>query len=273
MKNTFLAAFFVTLFLSGCTTVSATSKPVGENGEKSIFPGSDNPLGKSSVVIPEGAASESILSCKSKEVEYIPIPAVPAAGYTDIEIDPVLKKSKAVTKPWPTDPIKVNKLLTNISTNISQSSRKVSGGIGVGIFSASHSRQQYVVDFMKWRAEPLNTLNNKQLGWVRVGVGMRVVVDITKSDGSLSGTLLALAASAKAGKVEGSISTELIGIDAKEVTQAMPFTVDLSEGNIQKVIEALAIVKTKLYDDTTTVSPNLIAKIECASTQECKKDK
>lgn len=53
-------------------------------------------------------------------------------------------------------------------------------------------------------------------------------------------------------------------MDAKETTQAMPFTVDLSDGNIQKVVEALAIVKTKLYDDTTKVFPNLIARIECA---------
>lgn len=120
---------------------------------------------------------------------------------------------------------------------------------------------------MKWRAEPLSTADGKQLGWVRVGAGMRVLVNITKDDGSATGSLLALAVSAKAGKVEGSISMELIGIDAKEVTQAMPFTVDLSEGNIQKVIEALAIVKTKLYDHSTTVSPNLIAKIECAPNQ------
>ena len=195
--------------------------------------------------------------------------ALPAGGYTRINI--VNNKASSVTENWPLPPQEVNKLLTNISTNITQSSKDASGGIG-GIFSASHSQKQYVIDFMKWRAEPLITTDDKALGWVRVGAGLRLIVNITKDDGSASGSLFALAVSAKAGKVDGSISTELIGMDSKEVTQAMPFTVDLSEGNIQKVVEALAIVKTKLYDDTTTVLPNLIARIQCAPVEK-KKDK
>ncbi|CAG9268271.1 hypothetical protein PUN4_550229 [Paraburkholderia unamae] len=92
---------------------------------------------------------------------------------------------------------------------------------------------------------------------------MRVIVNLAKDDGSIAGGLFGLAASAKANRIQGSISAELIGVDAPEFTQAMPFTVDLSESNIQKVIEALAVVKTKLYDKGTILRPNLIARIEC----------
>ncbi|EOA03840.1 hypothetical protein HFRIS_015821 [Herbaspirillum frisingense GSF30] len=117
---------------------------------------------------------------------------------------------------------------------------------------------------MKWRAEPIVSIDGKEYGWGRVGAGMRIIINLTKTDGAANGSLLALAISAKAGQVVGEISTELIGIDSNEVSMAMPFTVDLSEGNIQRVIEALAVVKAKLYDSTTTLTPNLIARIDCA---------
>lgn len=219
--------------------------------------------GAKSIVVPEGDKIQTILSCRSKRIDYVPIPALPAGGYTKIEVDTTNNKTKAVLAPWPSSAASVNKLLTNISTDITQSTADISSGFG-NIFSGSHSNKQYVIDFMKWRAEPLYTTDNKSLGWVRVGVGLRLIVNITEDNGSAGGSLLALAISAKAGRVKGSISTELIGMDAPQITQAMPFTIDLSEGNIQKVIEALAIVKAKLYDSNTTIYPNLIAKIVCA---------
>jgi len=208
----------------------------------------------------------SILNCPSKRVDYIPIPPLPAGGYTEIKIENNV--AKPVVEGWPTgsgSAEKVNALLTNIATDIASSEVGGSGEVA-SIFSASHSHKQYVIDFMKFRIEPLTTAADvtTPLGWVRVGAGMRVVVDITKSDGSVSGSLIALAANAKANKLEGFMSVELIGIDAKETTASMPFTVDLSEGNVQKVIEALAVVKTKLYDPTTTVRPNFIARVECS---------
>ncbi|WP_141639857.1 hypothetical protein [Cupriavidus basilensis] len=49
-----------------------------------------------------------------------------------------------------------------------------------------------------------------------------MIVNIEKDDGSASRNLFALAASAKAGKVERSISTELNGVDAPEFTTDLP---------------------------------------------------
>lgn len=267
MNTTICCAALLAFTLAGCSTVAG---PViaSDTGNKSVVAIPKGDISKTAVV-PDAGGTQSILACPSKRIEYTPIPALPAGGYTDIEIDTAANRSRAVLKPWPDTPQGVNALLTNIATNITQSEAAASGGFG-GIFSASHSKKQYVIDFMKWRAEPLTTTDNTTLGWVRVGAGLRLIVEITKDDGSASGSLLALAVNAKAGKVEGSISTELIGMDAKEVTQAMPFTVDLSEGNIQKVVEALAIVKTKLYDPSATVHPNLIARIECAPLEEKK---
>ncbi|KRB99803.1 hypothetical protein ASE11_09020 [Hydrogenophaga sp. Root209] len=58
---------------------------------------------------------------------------------------------------------------------------------------------------------------------------------------------------------------ELIGLDDSQIAQAVPFNVDLSESNIQKIAEALAIVKAKMYDASTTVSPSAIARMQCGA--------
>lgn len=216
----------------------------------------------SGVAANAAATTESILSCSSKKIDYTPIPPLPAGGYTTVRLN-ADGKQRVVYQDWPATPKDVNKLLTNISTNITLSEENGSGGLA-SIFSASRAHRQYVIDFMKFRIEPLTSAEDKASGWVRVGAGLRLIVNLTKNEGSASGSLLALAASVKAGKTEGFISAELIGIDSPEASLAMPFTVDLSEGNVQKVMEALAIVKAKLYEGNTTLAPNLIARVECA---------
>jgi len=252
-----LAILSLTLvLLAGCTTVPSSAAA----NEPTTVNASDAKV--KTYTLPTQSSS-SILSCPSKRVDYYPVPALPTGGYTVIGID-AAGKPQPSAKNWPDKAEDVNKLLTNISTDISMS--ELGGSVSGGpIFSGSHSSKQYVIDFMKYRVEPLTTTDGTDLGWVRVGAGLRVVVDITKDDGSASGSLIALAISAKADKVAGSMSVELIGMDSKEATSSMPFTVDLSEGNIQKVIETLAIVKTKLYDGATTLYPNLIARMECAA--------
>lgn len=242
------------------TTVVSSRAP--ENpGESTASSGTLRSVGTTSVVPNIGGVTE-IIACPIQRLRYSPIPALPAGGYTDVVINDSTHTAVAVLKNWPATAVLTNKLLTNISTNVSMSDESASGSVAT-FFSANHSKKKYVIDFMKWRGEPLTDTNGKHIGWARVGAGLRLIVDIKKDDGSASGNLFALAASVKAGKVDGSISTELIGVDAPEFTQAMPFTIDLSEGNIQKVVEALAVVKTKLYDKNTLLKPNLIARIEC----------
>ena len=87
---------------------------------------------------------------------------------------------------------------------------------------------------------------------------------MTTIDASLSsGGLIPIAISAKAGLTRGEITADVIGMDSSDITLAMPFTSDLSEGSIQSVIEALAIIKAKLHEESTTVDPHFIARIEC----------
>ena len=169
MKIMNIGVVAVAIILAGCSTLGTPAESLSASGgqPEAFTPHSPD----KSFVVPEGGATSSILSCPSKRVDYIPIPALPAGGCTDVSIDPRTKKSVATHKNWPADAGKVNELLTNIATNISLSTQELSGSVGGGLFSGSRSEKQYVIDFMKWRAEPLSTSDDKQLGWVRVGAG------------------------------------------------------------------------------------------------------
>lgn len=210
-----------------------------------------------------GDGTTRIFSCPTGHLVYVPLPPIATWGYTEVAVganNAVSTKSTA----WPAGAAAVHKLLTNISTNITQTSDEFSGVV-TGIGTGSRRNRNYVIDFMKWRAEPLTDSNGQALGWARVGVGLRLVVVVTSGDVDLSGSLLSLAAGAKSGRVSGSISVELIGLDDSQIAQAVPFNVDLSESNIQKIAEALAIVKAKMYDASTTVSPSAIARMQCGA--------
>lgn len=197
---------------------------------------------------------------------YVPLPAFSAPNYSFIKIDTDGKPIR-ITEYWPTDTSLINKLLPNISTAVAVTN--INGSINAGgIFGASTHREQITIDFMKYRSEPISSADGKAVMYARLGAGMRLQINITTSETNLGGSIMAIAASAKAGKTSGMISTDVIGIDANDVTLSMPFTSDLSEGSIQKIIEALAVVKSKLNDPSTTLVPQFIANIKCDQRQE-----
>lgn len=213
-----------------------------------------------SVVLAErlGAAGSPFL-CNGN-LEYIPLPTFAAANYTEFSI----KNGEVVStsKEWPDTSEKINKLLPNISTQIGMLKGNQSGSIG-GIFGASSHREHFAIDFMKYRSEDIVDSSKKVIAYGRIGAGMRLIVDVITTEASVGGSLFALAASAKAGRTSGQISVDVIGMDAKDITLSMPFTTDLSEGSIQKIIEALAVVKSRINDPGTTLTPQFIARINC----------
>lgn len=208
-----------------------------------------------------GAANSPLLCVKG--VNYTPLPHFDASTYTDS----VTENGMTVTKelPWPTSTAEINAKLPNIATEIGVTTFSVGGTIA-GIFGLNKTSKSIAIDFIKYRSEPLQIVDEatvKTLTYARIGVGMRLLVDLTKIDADFSGSLMSLAAGVKAGKTAGTISAELMGIDSSDVTQAMPFTSDLSEASVQRVIEAMAVVKSRLSDEKTKLRPQILARITC----------
>lgn len=240
-------AFMGTLLLAACAQTNFPS------------PQTDTKPTKTTAVITEGNSS-SPLTCDGITV-YRPLPAFPASNYQEISTNN--GKITATHKAWPSTNAEVNKLLPNISSEISV--EKLDQSLGIGPFvNAEGAQRRITIDFMKFRSEPVYDNSGNVMLYSRIGAGLRLTLNIATTDVSLgSGSLLAIALSARDGQTKGEISANIIGMNNKDITLSMPFTSDVSEGSILKIIEALAVIKAKLHDTATQLDPQFIAKIDC----------
>ncbi len=264
--TTTFSLLLATAALSGCAVVPSTGTPTS-----SATPAPARSPTLWSQINPkalERPADPQTLQTCPYGIRYIPVPPIPVSNYTVFARVPNTERWESQTLPWPVkagteevDAEKVNKLLPNISSNIADLRHSMAGDFTV--FNANTQQRHYVFDFTKWRAEQIEA-GGHTVGLVRLGAGLRVTVRLNAKHGWAGGSLLNLAASLKGERVEGSIETELIGIDAPDITMAFPFTTDLSESNIQRILESLGVLKAKLYNDKTAIVPHMLAKIECA---------
>lgn len=199
------------------------------------------------------------------DLRYVPVPAFQANDYTTIKL---VGNTPTVTRvDFPTSTAEINKLLPNLSMDVS--SEEVAGGGQVYWFKTDLNHRKIVMDFMKSRTEPIVDASNNFYGYGRVGAGLRLKIDLWTSESSFDGSLIGLAASAKAKTAYGRITAETVGLDNSDVTLSMPFSADFSEGSIQKIIEALAVIKSRLHDQAnTTLVPHFLARVTCAKPME-----
>jgi len=118
-----------------------------------------------------------------------------------------------------------------------------------------------VMDYMKYRAEPIyDELSGEFLGNGKVGVGLRIKAKVKTYKANLNlGSLLALGVESKNGNIQGEISIDIIGMDSKDITNLVPLTSQIDESSIQMALQALATIKSKIYEPDTLLTPHLIA--------------
>lgn len=240
------------LMLSACSTIAANSAPLST---VITLPGDGAEQGK---------ALTELMSCDG-DLRYIPVPAFQANDYTTVQL---VSNTPTVTRvAFPSDTAEINKLLPNLSMDVS--SEEIAGGGQVFGFNTGLTHRKIVMDFMKSRTEPIVDASNKFYGYGRVGAGLRLKIDLWTSESSFDGSLIGLAASAKAKTAYGRITAETVGLNNSDVTLSMPFNADFSEGSIQKIIESLAVIKSRLHDtQNTTLVPHFLARVTCAKATE-----
>lgn len=240
------------LVLSACSTLAANPAPLS-----------------TVVTLPEskaeqGKALTELMSCDGG-LRYIPVPAFQAIDYTTVKL---VSNTPTVTRvAFPSSTDEINKLLPNLSMDVSSEEL---GGDGQALwFKSGLNHRRIVMDFMKTRTEPIVDASNNFYGYGRVGAGLRLKIDLSTSESSFDGSLIGLAASAKAKTAYGRITAETVGLNNSDVTLSMPFSADFSEGSIQKIIEALAVIKSRLHDNSnTTLVPHFLARVTCAKATE-----
>ncbi|MEH6413921.1 hypothetical protein [Pseudomonas sp. CGJS7] len=68
-------------------------------------------------------------------------------------------------------------------------------------------------------------------------------------------SLFAMGMAAKLGQTKGNLSVRVFGLTGKPIYDLLPSPSDLSEGSIQSAIEAVALIRSKIYDEGVIVMP------------------
>lgn len=164
-------------------------------------------------------------------------------------------------------------LLPNETVEIQISEITKEGGLslkGAAAISAKNTSYQVTMDYVKFvTVNVVDTLsfgknNNVEnlsiFSYARVGVGLRVVASIeTRKKGINLGDLFAIGFAASKNEVSGSLSVNIIGIESQEITSLLPMPSEISSSSIQNAMQALATIKSKIYDGEVEIRPQIIS--------------
>ncbi len=127
-------------------------------------------------------------------------------------------------------------------------------------FSAKNSTYLLVFDFIKGDVEQVCNKDRKPITTATVGIGVRVKARITTREAGFGiNSIGDLAAAAKAEKIQGQLYVQSIGVDSQSISDLMPFTADISQNSVQVIMQSLAAIKAKMWDDKTRLTPYLVS--------------
>lgn len=189
---------------------------------------------------------------------YIPIEPT-TVKYVEVYDDSI---KGFITKPWDAISQKdKRKLLPNQSAQVSMRKISVSGELSYmpAAISADIGSYEVIMDYMKYRIEDA-IVDSIWLGTGRIGIGLRIKASVvtTKENLNLSG-LMGLGAEVSNSNLSGYLAVDIIGVDSKDITNYLPLTSKLDETSIQNALQAIATIKSKIWDEGIHITPHLIA--------------
>ncbi|MBN3215931.1 hypothetical protein [Pectobacterium polaris] len=124
--------------------------------------------------------------------------------------------------------------------------------------SKSTGNYKITLDYGKFRDD---VMGDPKVGVpVRVGIGVRIIVDITTAETDLDiGNLFAVAIAAKQGYLRGQIEVLKIGIDSPSLNLVLPPPAVISDTSVQNALQAAALIRAKIYDKDTILTPHILA--------------
>ena len=126
---------------------------------------------------------------------------------------------------------------------------------GMANLSASGSAYKVTRDYLKYRTDYLGGV------FYVSGVGIRLKATIvTNEAGLVLSNLYGLGAAASKKQASGMLELELIGISGKPVSLPFDYTT-LSAESIAAAAQALAVIKSKMYDDDIRIWPQIAGTI------------
>lgn len=154
------------------------------------------------------------------------------------------------------------RFLSNETVLVSVAEYSGDGGLGYGpvSFSVKGSSYRITMDYMKFATLREITEERVLLGYKRVGVGLRIIANVTAMESGINlGDLFSIGLAAKANKITGNLMLEVIGIKSKDVTSVLPLPSEINQSTIQSAMQAMATIKSKIYENGTELYPQVMA--------------
>jgi len=123
-------------------------------------------------------------------------------------------------------------------------------------------KSTYVViyDYAQTQTIHLKDSAEKLNYYALVGVSVRMVARINaKSAGINLSDIFSLGVAASASKITGSLEVRVNGINSQQINSIIPVTADLSTSSISNALQAVATIKSHIYDDSTKITPQFLA--------------
>lgn len=128
-----------------------------------------------------------------------------------------------------------------------------------GTVSGQAGSYEVIMDYMKYKVDHIYD-GSKYLGIGKVGIGLRIVAEVITFKSNINlGSLLSLGAQAQQNNLSGSIIIDVIGIDSKDVTNLLPLTSEIDQSSIQSALQALASIKSRIYEKGVMITPHRVA--------------
>ncbi|MDO9355540.1 MAG: hypothetical protein Q7T55_17695, partial [Solirubrobacteraceae bacterium] len=129
---------------------------------------------------------------------------------------------------------------------------------GPASITAEAGSYTITLDYAKFTTLKVVLDNGSCAGFTKVGVGMRITARITTFEAGIDvSSLFGLGVAAKAGKLKGQLSIDIIGMESSQITDLITLPVDISESSIQTALQSLSAIKSKIYDNPTNLYPQI----------------
>ena len=125
--------------------------------------------------------------------------------------------------------------------------------------SVNHKIYTVIYDYTQTQTILINDPSANANYYALVGISVRMVARITsKSSGVNLANLYSLSLAADKKKIAGSLEVRVNGISSQQIN-ALPVTTDLSSSSIANALQAVATVKSHIYDAETKITPQFLA--------------
>jgi hypothetical protein len=127
--------------------------------------------------------------------------------------------------------------------------------------SVKKGTYRLIIDYNKYIIQSINnTLEGDCLGYAKIGIGLRIIANINALKNNIDiSSLIAIGNAAKNGDISGTVGYEVIGIESKEITAILPINSEITSSINQVFLQAIGVVKGKIYDEKTRLHPQIIA--------------